>query len=198
MKPVSPPEPLTAEERAVFDAALTLAGPAAVRLLLAHLATLDRERETPPEPPSAGVARWAVFEDEDGMFRIVAEPDGRDVTWPEMSEADVERAVAEHNLVVNAFRISVAADLLGADALVELQRLRETPPEPDLEGLRAAGWIVHKDDGECYESDRLRATTPHRYVSSRGPRPGGPCVICNRPEKSALHPVSGPEPEGEK
>ena len=64
---------------------------------------------------------------------------------------------------------------------------RETPP--DLEGLRAAGWIVHKDEGECYEADRLRATRPHRYVGSWGTTRGrGLCVTCNRPEKDALHP----------
>jgi hypothetical protein len=44
--------------------------------------------------------RWAVFEDEDHVFRIVTEEEGDDVTWPEMDDKDCERVVAAHNAIL--------------------------------------------------------------------------------------------------
>jgi hypothetical protein len=63
----------------------------------------------------AAARRWTVFHDEDGVWRIVAEADGADVTWPEMDEADCQRAVDEHNAILAAI-----------------------PPDPRLDALTAA------------------------------------------------------------
>jgi hypothetical protein len=46
--------------------------------------------------------RWAVFEDEDHTFCVVTEKTGDMVTWPEMTEADCDNVVAEHNAAVEA------------------------------------------------------------------------------------------------
>lgn len=48
--------------------------------------------------------RWAVFEDEDHVFRAVTEETGDDISWPEMMEDDVQRMVDEHNAAVGERR----------------------------------------------------------------------------------------------